>query len=235
MSLSTLPVEIKLRILGFLDFVSLHRIRNTNRAWQNIVNDSLTRPNIICPARVKLLRLYLDLHLYPSFRASRKNVMPYLEQFSREKYLENLQSEISKLCPKARIPEEFALWIMEWPENAIIDRVWPGVEDNYDYFAAVLSGPEQSDDDDEPLGNDDLNPDIVGLIVEDHGCNIYTILFVDRDTAQDGMIWLECDWAYMHSAVNWQEFVDLEGSWIEWLHEKLKRPTTVEGACTAAT
>src|SRR5204863_9077713 len=124
-----------------------------------------------------------------------------------------------------------------WPENGIIDRVWPGVENDefHDCFATVLSGPEQYDDDGEPLGNDDLNPDIVGLMVEDHGWDTYTILFVDRDTAQDGMVWLECDWACMHSAVNWQEFVVLEESWIEWLHGKLKGRTPVERVCTCAT
>lgn len=46
-----------------------------------------------------------------------------------------MQSQISEHCPKARIPEEFALWITEWPENAVIGWAWPALDDYFDLRA----------------------------------------------------------------------------------------------------
>jgi hypothetical protein len=132
MSLETLSTELKQLILGFLDLVSLINIRNTNRALRDIVNDTLTQSGVIRPARAKLLQLYLQLHLYPSFRASRRLIGPHIKRFSRSQYLEQLQSQISAHSPKARIPEEFALWVTEWPENAVIGWAWPALDPDFD-------------------------------------------------------------------------------------------------------
>jgi hypothetical protein len=108
-------------------------------------------PNIRSPGPT---RLTVQHHLYPSFRASRKHIVPHIKPFSREEYLEQLQSQISEHCTKAHIPEEFALWIMEWPENAVIGWAWPGLDADFDSMTrkrGILQGVYLVEDSDSAM------------------------------------------------------------------------------------
>ena len=126
MSLQRLPAELKLRLLGFLELQSLVSLRNTCRFWYDLIQSSLSQPHIIPSSRAELLRLYLDLHKFESFKPSRKHIVPYIKSFPRQEYLDRLRDEFAK-DPNWSIPEQFSTWILEWPTNAVIGWVWPGL------------------------------------------------------------------------------------------------------------
>ena len=43
--------------------------------------------------------------------------------FDREAYLEALLNQ----DPNCRIPEEFSIWVLEWPAKLFINGIWPGL------------------------------------------------------------------------------------------------------------
>jgi hypothetical protein len=268
MPLELLSTELKQIIIGFLDILGLKSLRNTNKTLRDLVDSSLAQSNIILPARAKLLRLYLELHLYPSFIASRKHIVPHLTPFSRTQYLEDLQRQILNHNPKARVPEEFAIWILEWPDNAVISWAWPTLDEHFDMatgrrgerFEALFTfslepvnastepakgeevhwwrmygsnmlcftgdnGPDNrlcwSQEDDEQPGSS--KPELLGLLVQYHGCTVYTVLFFDCDSPRDGMVLDACDICEMAEIEIWQEGPWLVRGWTDWLKGELMR------------
>lgn len=71
--------------------------------------------------------------------------MPELQPFSRAEYLSALQRQISECAPsrKFRIPTEFELWILEWPEYAVIGSTLPGLEDDGNNMLHCLDAGER--------------------------------------------------------------------------------------------
>ncbi|KAL4252060.1 hypothetical protein ABKN59_001821 [Abortiporus biennis] len=116
-----LPNELLLLIFPHLCLQSLIRSRGVNRRWRSLVFQSS-----VDPVRLKLLKLYYHIITKPSFILSRAHIVPHIKHFNREEYLESLplHSNVSV------IPEEFALWILEWPEKAVIGWMWPGLDDH---------------------------------------------------------------------------------------------------------
>lgn len=96
MQLQTLPPEILDYILTNLDFLSLYRLRHVNDELRQLVDATLDVAPVIHPARAKLLRLDTDLYRYSRFTASKKYYTPHLQEFSRQKYLDELQIEIDE-------------------------------------------------------------------------------------------------------------------------------------------
>jgi len=248
MCLETLSLELKHIVIGFLDFITLLNLRNTSKAWRDTVNLALSQTGVIHSARAKLLRLYLDLPNYPSFLAAREYILPHLKPFSRNQYLENLRTEISKHSSSARIPDEFELWILEWPENAVIGWAWPGLDGSFNmqagkrgkkllfrsrnhqdnqahwwrvHGANTLSVLEEPD-----LGSGygrlflSMEEELLGLPVAFHGCQYYTILLFGHMKIGREMVW-SGDICEMEEMIECGKY--FEGTWVEWLRAELKR------------
>jgi len=248
MCLEKLSPELKQIVIGFLDFITLLNLRNTSKTWRDTVNLALSQTGVIHSARVKLLHLYLDLSNYPSFLTSREHILPHLKPFSRNQYLERLRTEISKHSSSARIPDEFELWILEWPENAVIGWTWPGLDGSFNMQAGkrgkklryrsrnnqenqahwwrVYGGNTLS-----ALEEPDLEPDrdrlffsieeeLLGLTVAFHGCQFYTILLFGHMKIGGEMVW-RGDICEMEEEIECGKY--FEGTWVEWLRAELKR------------
>ncbi|KII94389.1 hypothetical protein PLICRDRAFT_36656 [Plicaturopsis crispa FD-325 SS-3] len=120
MHISDLPPELLLEVFAHLPHLrSLIAAQGVNRDWRRLLPLSDIRP-----ARRALLELYMHAVKSPSFLATRETILPQIVPFDREEYL-------AKLCPAPphspdMLPEQFRLWILEWPTRATISRLWPG-------------------------------------------------------------------------------------------------------------
>lgn len=116
MRLMDLPDEVHLAIQSHMPISTLLTARAVCRLWKSLIPGSH-----IPPARLRLLNLYLHLIQLPVFHATRKDTLQRLQPFDRERAL--------RLISKGGIelPEEFRLWILEWPERAAFAGIWPGL------------------------------------------------------------------------------------------------------------
>lgn len=116
MNISVFPNEIILHIITFLPLCSLIRARGINHAWHDLVDTAH-----IHPSRRKLVNLYLEAIALPSFRQSRPRYTSYLSPFSRTHIVERLEARYHYL------PDDFRIWLLEWPERAVSIWIWPGL------------------------------------------------------------------------------------------------------------
>ncbi|KAK0618661.1 hypothetical protein DIS24_g11644 [Lasiodiplodia hormozganensis] len=118
MSLEALPPELKMNIASHLQLRELILLRNASRCWQTLINNNLS---LIPRSRRKLLGLWDDTLRSPYFLPSRHSVTADLYDFDRRQYL----ASISHGLP---LPEEFEVWVLEWPAKAVIGWMWPGLD-----------------------------------------------------------------------------------------------------------
>jgi hypothetical protein len=117
MNVHHLPNEILLEIYPRLPLKSLIAVQGVCKKWRHLVPLS-----DILPIRRDLLNLFLHIISSPIFLQSRSwNLLSNLRPFDRQGYLDTLLEEHSYL------PEEFCIWILEWPARAVIGGSWPGL------------------------------------------------------------------------------------------------------------
>ncbi|KAI0782089.1 hypothetical protein C8Q75DRAFT_536677 [Abortiporus biennis] len=109
-----LPNELLFHIFGDLNLTSLIAARGVCHRWKSIVSSA----NTIHPARRSLLDLYLRAVNSPTFLPTRPHILPHLQTFNREEFYEKLPMST---------PDEFKVWILEWPQKAVIGWLWPGL------------------------------------------------------------------------------------------------------------
>lgn len=257
MSLQRLPTELKLRLLGFLELQSLASLRNTCRSWHNLIQSSLAQPHVIPSARADLLRLYLDLHKFESFKPSRKHIVPHIRPFPRQEYLDRLTCELAEEQEAEEqeaeeykemnwsIPEQFSTWILEWPANAIIGWVWPGLDDQFNRWAHPRGSSRFTDPNGEAhwwraygsnvlqwkpqglsLGAIEVINDAFHLIVHAHGCGYITTICFDNDPKCNGTVWVGGAMDYFYGEIdldnpNWYGHKWVKRDWVTWLREEL--------------
>ncbi|KAN0095376.1 hypothetical protein V8E51_016087 [Hyaloscypha variabilis] len=177
-----LPPEIQQAIVGYLDFISLLKLRDTNTAFRDLVNTSLSKPGIILPARAELLELYLEVQRRPSYRTYEYDLDDE-EPFCGEEYLSTIRAQISLSAPDLRIPAAFECWVLEWPQNEALGWFWLSQLGVMDNLLPLEKGMG--------LLHDSLEADatVVGLFVDSHGCQDYTILFLEGLGERSGKVW----------------------------------------------
>ncbi|KAH9475163.1 hypothetical protein JR316_0012274 [Psilocybe cubensis] len=111
-----LPNEMILRIFQYLDLQGLITARLVNQRWRGLVPFAE-----IEEARKTMLDFYMDLSVSPTFHRTREWVKKNRKSFNRETYILKLVAQYPSL------PEEYRLWVLEWPEIAVIGGVWPGL------------------------------------------------------------------------------------------------------------
>ncbi|KAL0961119.1 hypothetical protein HGRIS_006093 [Hohenbuehelia grisea] len=117
------PNELWLDIIPRLELKPLIAIRCTSRVLRSFAVSA-----DIHPYRKSFLTIYLDLIDRPWFLQSRPWLLENLMPFDRQAYLDAIAA-----FPDVYIPEEFAMWILEWPERAVIRCMWPGLPFNQGY------------------------------------------------------------------------------------------------------
>ncbi|KAI0094434.1 hypothetical protein BDY19DRAFT_988281 [Irpex rosettiformis] len=114
--LMDLPDEVHLAIQSHMTLTTLLTARAVCRLW----NSTIPGSHIPSP-RLRLLNLYLRLVHSPAFHATRKDTLKRLEPFDRTRAL-GMAGKGS-----VEIPDEFRLWLLEWPERAAFGGIWPGL------------------------------------------------------------------------------------------------------------
>ncbi|KAJ7071413.1 hypothetical protein C8F01DRAFT_433170 [Mycena amicta] len=122
-----------IEIFPRLAFVALIRCRCVCQTWRQLVLHA-----DVSPIRRSLYELYLDVIDSDGFLPSRQRVLSQLQPFDRKGYIAALRSQTH-----AFIPPEFELYILEWPEKAILYPIWPGLpldQDATNWSAGICRG-----------------------------------------------------------------------------------------------
>ncbi|KAJ8487213.1 hypothetical protein ONZ45_g14419 [Pleurotus djamor] len=114
--ITTLPNELLLAIFGEFHLTTIVLASGVCRKWR----DLLLVANIH-PTRRALLNVFKKLIKEPWFLESRPWVLGNLSPFNRRAYVDALLEQHDYL------PEEFKIWILEWPEKAAFGGIWPGL------------------------------------------------------------------------------------------------------------
>ena len=112
-----LPNELLLMIFPLLPLQPLIAVRAVNHKWRH-----LALLSDINPTRRKLLALYDQFVASPAFHVTRPIIEPHLCSFDRNAYVSAL--------PEAT-PEDFKMWLLEWPARAAIACLWPGLDSKF--------------------------------------------------------------------------------------------------------
>jgi hypothetical protein len=115
MFISTWTPEL-LQVFQWLPLKSLIATKGVNRQWRHLVPLA-----DIHPARHALLNLYIDFLASPAFLSTRPTILAESRQFDREAYIVFFREN------DCAVPDEFLLWVLEWPNQAVIGWTWPGL------------------------------------------------------------------------------------------------------------
>jgi hypothetical protein len=224
------PNEILLELFSILPLKALIVSSGVDTKWRHLIPLSP-----IHPARRALLELYYHVIENPGFLSTRVSVIRSLKSFDRDACVAALES--LDICV---LPEEFRMWILEWPEKAVFGWVWPGLRCNYLYDAkkGVFCGVNTLEDIDEyfvgmipfPLsslreqGIADLRPNPY-----EHSPNVTRAFCIEvwEDSFRGHSI-LVADKTQIgtkfYNTVHWfqgedkEEYIEVEAfTWVEWL------------------
>ncbi|KAF7342055.1 hypothetical protein MVEN_01792800 [Mycena venus] len=116
-TLQDLSNEVLLQILPHCPLKSLISARGVCALWRHLV------PLAASPARRGLLDLYLRIIESPVFHITRSWLLERLHPFDREGYVNALLEQHKYL------PEDFRIWILEWPAKAMSPTTNPTAPD----------------------------------------------------------------------------------------------------------
>ncbi|KAJ8488526.1 hypothetical protein ONZ45_g13930 [Pleurotus djamor] len=111
-----LPIELVLYIFRDLYLGSIIASSGVCKQWR-----SLLLIADIHPSRRVFLDIYLHIIDEPWFLDSRPWVLQNLTKFDRQAYVDALLQQHDYL------PEEFTIWLLEWPAKAVFGGMWPGL------------------------------------------------------------------------------------------------------------
>jgi len=115
-TLQSLPPELLLHIFSFLELKPYIISRAVCKDWQRLLPLA-----DIHPIRRRLFNLFLHMLEYPRFAETRSWTIKHLQLFDRQAYVNSLLSQYPA------IPDEFRMWILEWPGRMAISCMWPGL------------------------------------------------------------------------------------------------------------
>jgi len=115
-----LPQTLMLRCFSYLDLKCLIFSRCVCSDWRRLVHLS-----DIHPARRRFLELYDRMLANELFLESRTWTLDNLKPFDRHSYMGALSDQCTG--PEAEIPEDFEMYILEWPARMAVACMWPGL------------------------------------------------------------------------------------------------------------
>ncbi|PPQ92218.1 hypothetical protein CVT25_008992 [Psilocybe cyanescens] len=104
-------------MFSFLELKPYIISHGVSKYWQSLL--PLAK---LHPTRRRLLALYHKIINTPHFEKSLPWSLDNLEPFDRQAYIDSLLSQYPA------IPEEFCMWILEWPDRLVIASRWPGIQ-----------------------------------------------------------------------------------------------------------
>ncbi|KAJ8456746.1 hypothetical protein ONZ45_g18592 [Pleurotus djamor] len=126
MTLTALPNELLLAVFREFHLTTLITGRAVCRKW----HDLLLLADIH-PIRRTLLPLYNQIIQELWFLDSRPWVLENLVPFDRKSFVDALLAQHNYL------PEEFRIWVLEWPAKAVFYGFWPGLPAFANYLAGT--------------------------------------------------------------------------------------------------
>lgn len=128
-----LPNELILLVLQLLPLRAFVVARSINRRWRALADHAH-----LAPARRRLVDLFTVLaHTLPP-ESCRPRVHPSLRATDRAEYFQFLTRG-------AGAPEEFRLWVREWPAWAVFGWLWPEVDSDSDYTPSLAQSETWTD------------------------------------------------------------------------------------------
>ncbi len=110
---ATFPPEIFLHIFSFMELKALIASQGVCQEWRQMVPLADLHHN-----RRKLLNLFHDVINNEQFLLSQAaNQQP--TPIDRQAYIDQLLQQYPK------VPDDFKLWVLEWPSRTVIDGLWP--------------------------------------------------------------------------------------------------------------
>ncbi|KAJ8472695.1 hypothetical protein ONZ45_g16560 [Pleurotus djamor] len=116
MMVTALPNELLLAVFREFHLATLINGRAVCRRWHDLLPLADTHP-----IRRALLDIYNQIIREPWFLDSRPWVLENLLPFDRKAFADALLAQHSYL------PEEFRIWLLEWPAKAVFYGFWPGL------------------------------------------------------------------------------------------------------------
>ncbi|KAF9539105.1 hypothetical protein CPC08DRAFT_598814, partial [Agrocybe pediades] len=110
-----LPNELVLLIFSFLELKPYIISHGVCKKWQQLLPVA-----DIHPLRRRMFDLFYHMLDHPRFLKTRPWTLKTLKPFDRKAYIDALLSQYPA------VPEEFRLWIMEWPARMVPFGMWPG-------------------------------------------------------------------------------------------------------------
>uniref|UniRef100_A0A8H7Y8S6 F-box domain-containing protein n=1 Tax=Psilocybe cubensis TaxID=181762 RepID=A0A8H7Y8S6_PSICU len=115
-TIQSLPVELIFDIFTYFKLKTYIIAHGVCKEWRRLL--PLAPIN---PVRRRLFQLYQNMINTPDFIKTRVWIVDNLAPFDRQAYIDALLSQYPA------IPEEFRIWILEWPARAVIACMWPGL------------------------------------------------------------------------------------------------------------
>ncbi|KAL0954137.1 hypothetical protein HGRIS_005277 [Hohenbuehelia grisea] len=243
-NLPDLPQDILYDLLPYLPLQSLIAARGVCRTWHHAAELA-----DIHPIRRELLNIYLDLIDRPWFLDSRKWPLENLRDFDRQAYLDTLLAQYNWL------PEDFSMWILEWPARATFGWIWPGLpcddftgESTFHRLSGIntlgiippvvgqvfLVYPR--DEEEMPNGNPKERPDdfvAPALLVWEDPDDYQVWLMLGEDSALRGKVACSHDFGVMSLPLELDfslEGTRAEANWLKWI-QKLIRQLSLRAYC----
>jgi len=115
-----LPQTLLLRCFSYMDLNCLIFSRCVCSDWRILLPLS-----DIHPTGRRFLELYDRMLANEVFLESRTWTLDNLKPFDRQSYIATLREQCTG--PEADIPEDFEMYILEWPARMAIGCMWPGL------------------------------------------------------------------------------------------------------------
>jgi len=115
-----LPPTLLLRCFSSMSLKCLISSRCVCSDWRRLVPHS-----DIHPTRRRFLELFDKMLANPLFFESRAWILDNLKPFDRRAYVATLNEQCT--TPEAEIPEDFRMYILEWPARMAVMCLWPGL------------------------------------------------------------------------------------------------------------
>ncbi|KAF7978662.1 hypothetical protein HWV62_45186 [Athelia sp. TMB] len=117
-----------MEIITWLPLKSLIAAQGVDQHWRR-----LTSLAVIMPARRVLLNLYLQAIARDDITSLIASMRAQIHPFDRSSYVTALVTRNGGVD----LPEEFRMWILEWPAG-VMGWIWPGFEDEAPDTAAIM-------------------------------------------------------------------------------------------------
>jgi hypothetical protein len=115
-TIADLPLDVLLDCFSFMELKSLIISRCVCAEWRKFVPQAP-----LLRERRRLLDLHYGIINTDYFLKTHDCALQHLQPFDRQAYINNFISQHPAL------PDNFRLWILEWPSSVVIHSMWPGL------------------------------------------------------------------------------------------------------------